>query len=46
MIIDEFKKDMVLVIMFLVLNLNCLVIFEGVEMVEEYSFIKEYNFDY
>ena len=45
-ITDEFKKDMVLAIMSLVSNLNRLVIFEGVETVEEYSFIKEYNSDH
>ena len=37
---------MVLAIMSLVSNLNRLVIFEGVETVEEYSFIKEYNSDH
>ncbi|MEQ5873199.1 EAL domain-containing protein [Pseudoalteromonas sp. NFXS39] len=42
-ITDEFKQDMVLAIMSLVTNLNRLVIFEGVEVFEEYNFIKAFN---
>ena len=43
---DELKQEMLLAIMSLITNLNRTVIFEGVETVEEYNFIKNYNDDY
>ncbi|MAE01983.1 MULTISPECIES: EAL domain-containing protein [Pseudoalteromonas] len=43
---DELKQEMLLAIMSLITNLNRTVIFEGVETVEEFNFIKNYNDDY
>ncbi|MBD57651.1 EAL domain-containing protein [uncultured Pseudoalteromonas sp.] len=45
-IMDDEKQNMIVAIISLVTNLNRIVIFEGVETVEQYSFIRKYNKGY